>query len=61
MSAADYQSKVYSTSFNINVDKMYQTSWVQLGNADKFGVPGTSQYCGAECKRNDFTIENTSD
>ena len=60
MSDVDFKTFFYSISYSVDTTNLKRTSWVQLNNADTFGVAGTSTYCGAVCKMNTFAIKNTS-
>jgi len=56
----DFKTYFYNVNYTVDTTNLVRTSWVQIGNADTFGVAGTSTYCGAGCKMNTFTIRNTS-
>lgn len=61
MTVDDYKNKFDSTSYTLDTTNLVRTSWVQIGNADTFGIAGTKTiYCGVVCKQNTFTITNTS-
>jgi len=60
ISDVDFKTFFYSYSYSVDTTALVRTSWVQLNNADTFGVAGISTYCGDVCKMNTFTIKNTS-
>ena len=60
MTAADFKLYFYNISWTIDTTNLVRTSWVQIGNADTFGVAGTTTFCGTFCRQNTFTIRNTS-
>ena len=60
MTADDFKLYFYNLSYTPNTTNLVRTSWVQIGNADTFGIAGNTTYCGTVCKQNTFTIKNTS-
>lgn len=60
MTVNDFKLYFYNVSYTVDTTNLVRTSWVQIGNADTFGVAGNTTYCGTVCKQNTFTIKNTS-
>jgi hypothetical protein len=60
MKVSDYKLKFNNTSYTVDTTNLVRTSWVQIGNADTYGIAGNTKYCGVVCKQNTFKINNTS-